>query len=320
MSENQNSRILIVDDTVKNIQVLGTILKQEGYQLNVAQNGKQALDVVKKVKPDLILLDVMMPEMDGFEACIHLKADPETADIPVIFLTAKIETEDIVKGFDLGAVDYVTKPFNPTELLKRVDTHLSLYHLRRKLEELVAERTAQLQHRVRELDARDKLMHLQSSAGSLAEVYEAILQVVENVFKINQAVVYRPDSAQAMLIAKAALGLNETGVIQDEAALGGQPPIAVQGDDVVALAFREEKTQMHEGGAVATPILHEGNVLGIIWVNTLGNAELDVEAELEAFWRIGQETGMVIQSAQVTEDLESGEIDVSALLNLDIEE
>ena len=112
MSENQGSRILIVDDTVKNIQVLGTILKQEGYQLNVAQNGKQALDVVSKVQPDLILLDVMMPEMDGFEACEHLKNDPETADIPVIFLTAKIETDDIVKGFGLGAVDYVTKPFD----------------------------------------------------------------------------------------------------------------------------------------------------------------------------------------------------------------
>lgn len=320
MSENQNSRILIVDDTVKNIQVLGTILKQEGYQLNVAQNGKQALDVVGKVKPDLILLDVMMPEMDGFEACTHLKADPETADIPVIFLTAKIETEDIVKGFDLGAVDYVTKPFNPTELLKRVDTHLSLYHLRRKLEELVAERTAHLQHRVRELDARDKLMHLQSSAESLTEVYEAILQVVEDVFKINQAIVYRPDDTQATLVAKAAFGLSELGVIQDELALGGHPPIAIDGDDMVALAFREEKTQTNEDGAVATPILHEEHVLGIIWVNTLGNAELDVEAELEAFWRIGQETGLVIQSAQVTADLESGEIDVSALLNLDIEE
>ncbi|MBT3604159.1 MAG: response regulator [Candidatus Latescibacteria bacterium] len=320
MSEKQNSRILIVDDTVKNIQVLGTILKQEGHQLNVAQNGQQALDVVGKVKPDLILLDVMMPEMDGFEACTHLKANPETVDIPVVFLTAKIETEDIVKGFDLGAVDYVTKPFNPTELLKRVDTHLSLYHLRRKLEELVAERTAHLQHRVRELDARDKLMHLQSSAGSLTEVYENILRVVEDVFKAQKVVLYRPDAANVALGAKAALGLDEAGVIQDESALGALPPVAVDQDDLIAQAFRDQKSCTDDNGAAATPILHEENVLGIIWVDTLGNAELDVESELEAFWRIGHETALVIQSAQVTEDLETGEIDVSALLNLDIEE
>lgn len=132
-TDNKNLRILIVDDTVKNIQVLGTILKKEEYQINVAQNGKQALDVVSKVRPDLILLDVMMPEMDGFEACTHLKQNPETVDIPVIFLTAKIETEDIVKGFELGAVDYVTKPFNPTELLVRVRTHLSIHLLQSAL-------------------------------------------------------------------------------------------------------------------------------------------------------------------------------------------
>mgnify|MGYP006414143001 FL=1 len=144
MPQPENARILIVDDTLQNIQVLGTILREQGYQLNVAQNGKQALESVQKVHPDLILLDVMMPEMDGFETCQHLKADPETADIPVIFLTAKIETDDIVKGFELGAVDYVTKPFTATELLRRARTHLELSQLRRNLEQLVDERTEEL--------------------------------------------------------------------------------------------------------------------------------------------------------------------------------
>ncbi len=137
--DNSKLHILIVDDTLRNIQVLGTILRQERYQINVAQNGKQALDVVSKVRPDLILLDVMMPEMDGFEACRHLKEDPGTADIPVIFLTAKVETEDIVKGFELGAVDYVTKPFNPTELLVRVHTHLSIHLLQAALKHSLAD-------------------------------------------------------------------------------------------------------------------------------------------------------------------------------------
>ncbi|MFC1563957.1 response regulator [candidate division KSB1 bacterium] len=135
MNDNSVFRILIVDDTPKNIQVLGAILKKENYQLNVAQNGLQALDSVKKVLPDLILLDVMMPELDGYETCKRLKASQETKDIPVIFLTAKVDVDDIVKGFEAGAVDYVSKPFNQTELLKRVRLHLELKHSREVLKE-----------------------------------------------------------------------------------------------------------------------------------------------------------------------------------------
>src|SRR5512147_784246 len=128
-----NSRILVVDDTPANIQALAGTLKERGYQISVATNGKQALEIVERVHPDLILLDVMMPEMDGFETCRRLKASEGTRGIPVIFLTAKTEVEDIVKGFEVGAVDYVAKPFNPHELLARVSTHLTMDELRRKL-------------------------------------------------------------------------------------------------------------------------------------------------------------------------------------------
>jgi adenylate cyclase len=130
-------RILVVDDTPANIQTLSAILKEKGYQISVATNGRQALEVVQKVRPDLILLDVMMPEMDGFEACQKLKTSTEFHDIPIIFLTAKTETEDIVRGFELGAVDYVGKPFNAHELLARVNTHLSMDRLRRENERLL---------------------------------------------------------------------------------------------------------------------------------------------------------------------------------------
>jgi len=128
-----NSRILVVDDTPANIQTLAAILKDKGYQLSVATNGKQALEVLARVQPDLILLDVMMPEMDGFETCRRLKEAAATKQIPVIFLTARTETTDIVKGFELGAVDYVAKPFNAHELLARVSTHLTIDELRRSL-------------------------------------------------------------------------------------------------------------------------------------------------------------------------------------------
>ena len=138
--------VLIVDDTLKNIQVLGTVLKRKGFNILVAQNGKQALKLAKSSPPDLILLDVMMPEIDGFETCKQLKKGETTKDIPVIFLTAKVEETDIVKGFEMGGVDYITKPFNPSELLARVDTHLTLRFLQKNLESLVAQRTEEVVH------------------------------------------------------------------------------------------------------------------------------------------------------------------------------
>jgi len=118
--------VLIVDDVPKNIQLLGNILNNEGYDIIIAENGKEALERISDVLPDIILLDIMMPEMDGYETCKILKENDRTRDIPVIFLTAKTEMEDIVKGFNAGSVDYVTKPFNSTELMARVKTHIKL--------------------------------------------------------------------------------------------------------------------------------------------------------------------------------------------------
>ncbi len=126
--------ILIVDDTLKNIQVLGSILLEHEYDIHVAQNGQQALEATNAINPDLILLDVIMPKLDGFETCRHLKADDKTKHIPVIFLTAKTAEEDILKGFELGGIDYVTKPFSSVVLLARINTHLNLKFAYEKLE------------------------------------------------------------------------------------------------------------------------------------------------------------------------------------------
>jgi sigma-B regulation protein RsbU (phosphoserine phosphatase) len=130
-----SGKILVVDDTPSNIQSLAATLKPAGYQVLVATNGQQALDVMAKVRPDLILLDIMMPIMDGFEACANIKANADWHDIPIIFLTAKTETADLVKGFELGAVDYVSKPFNAHELMARVHTHLTVDRLRTSVSE-----------------------------------------------------------------------------------------------------------------------------------------------------------------------------------------
>src|SRR3954447_22536387 len=131
--EDQRQTVLVVDDAPPNIQVVNSILKNT-YKVRIATNGEKALESVKmSPPPDLILLDVMMPGMDGYEVCTHLKTDPMTKDIPVIFLTGQTETADETKGFEVGAVDYIHKPFSPAVVQARVHTHLTLRGVRQQL-------------------------------------------------------------------------------------------------------------------------------------------------------------------------------------------
>lgn len=125
-----SGNILIVDDVADNIRVLGNILKNRGYSIITATSGEQGINIARAKKPDLILLDIQMPGMDGFQVCKTLRAGDETRDIPVIFLTARTETDDLVRGFDMGGVDYITKPFNTPELIARVSLQIELKKLR----------------------------------------------------------------------------------------------------------------------------------------------------------------------------------------------
>jgi len=129
------NQILIVDDVMDNIQVAMNILKEDSYDFAFARDGEEALRLVESEDFDLILLDIMMPGMDGFEVCQQLKKNPRTNSIPVIFLTAKTDIDSIAEGFELGAVDYVTKPFHPSEILARVKTHLQLSNATRLLQQ-----------------------------------------------------------------------------------------------------------------------------------------------------------------------------------------
>jgi len=132
--------VLIVDDGSENLGVLGRIMAENGHIPGFATNGTEALAYLKKKHPDLILLDIMMPGMDGFEVCRRLKQDTTLADIPIIFLTAKTEPDDVIAGLELGAVDYVIKPFNQKELLTRVNTHLELQAAKEELRKALAEK------------------------------------------------------------------------------------------------------------------------------------------------------------------------------------
>jgi len=127
--------ILLVDDNPTNLQVLYQCLEGVGCRLLIAKNGQMALSIAAKALPDLILLDIMMPGIDGYEVCRRLKSDPATAAIPVIFLSALQDTDDKVKGLQLGAVDYITKPFQPDEVIARVNTHLTIHRLKQEVEQ-----------------------------------------------------------------------------------------------------------------------------------------------------------------------------------------
>jgi len=146
-------RILLVDDNLTNLHVLMQTLEGRGYHLLIAKNGQSALSIAGKALPDLILLDIMMPGMNGYEVCHRLKSDPATLEIPVIFLSALGETKDKVHGFDRGAVDYITKPFQPEEVIARVKTHLKIYRLEKELalkNEELREINEDLERKVRE--------------------------------------------------------------------------------------------------------------------------------------------------------------------------
>jgi putative two-component system response regulator len=141
---SDKGKILIVDDTPSALKLLADILKAEGYEVRSTTSGELALRAAANSPPELVLLDIRMPEMDGYEVCRRLKAQPETANLPVIFVSAASELEEKMQGFERGAVDYVTKPYQREELLARVHTHLELNRLRHHLEEMVAKRTSQL--------------------------------------------------------------------------------------------------------------------------------------------------------------------------------
>ncbi|MDM8526605.1 response regulator [Anaerolineales bacterium HSG24] len=153
-------QVLIVDDNPTNLDVLFDYLDDAGYSVLVAEDGADALEQIKYSQPDIVLLDIMMPGIDGYETCRRLKADSRTKDIPIIFVTALSETEDKIKGFQSGAVDYVTKPFHQEEVMARINTHLTIRRLQRRLEaaknlsqQRVSQRGSDLAHANADLEA-----------------------------------------------------------------------------------------------------------------------------------------------------------------------
>lgn len=185
--------VLVVDDTKENIDVLNGILKQD-YRIKFATSGPMALAIAEKSKPDIILLDIMMPEMDGYEVCRRLKDNPVTRHIPIIFVTAKSEELDEIHGFEVGAVDYITKPISPSIVKSRLSTHLALANQQRELEVKVLERTEQLN------ETRMEIIRVLGRASEFKDNETGLHVVRMSGYAYEIAVAYGLDIREAELI------------------------------------------------------------------------------------------------------------------------
>lgn len=270
--------IMIVDDTPRNIQIVGNILRNEvDCDFSFATNGKEALGRIQKRPPDLILLDVMMPEMDGFETCAKLKESEDTRMIPVIFLTAKTETENVVRGFNLGAVDYVAKPFNPPELLARVRTQLSIKEKNDALAAVVGEQM--------------ELLHV--LCHDLANPFGAIVSALDLVQDAETFLAFKPE-----LMSSATSGLEVIDLVRkmrklqesrDALALNEAPLEELVRESTVMLRgkFEEKNVQLkvdlQEGLVVRIePTSFVNSVLNNLLTNALKFSFPDSTVEVDA--------------------------------------
>ncbi|MGE5655601.1 MAG: response regulator [Actinomycetota bacterium] len=182
----ERSIILIVDDNQTNLDVLFELLRNYGFKVLVAIDGESALEQLEYIHPDLILLDIMMPGFDGFETCRRLKADPEKQDIPIIFMTALSDTVDKVKGFKMGAVDYITKPFQYQEVISRINTHLTICNLQKKLQEKNRELASINQNLEKLVEERTKQLIEQEKTATIGRLTQGMVHNLKSPLQTIQ--------------------------------------------------------------------------------------------------------------------------------------
>ncbi len=210
MDDPRRPAVLIVDDNSRNLQVLADILRSRRFRVGMAKDGFKALEFMRRVTPDIILLDVMMPEMDGYEVCRRIKADPDVRPVPVIFISALNAAEDKVKGFQAGGVDYIAKPFHREEVLARVDTHIELKRAREDLEAAyaavkdanrkleIAARTDSLTRISNRRDIIEKIEYESVRSRRSGKPFSLILADIDNFKMVNDA--YGHDCGDYVLV------------------------------------------------------------------------------------------------------------------------
>ncbi len=284
------STILIVDDVPNNISVLFETLTRSGYKVLVARDGKSAIEQATYALPDLILLDIMMPGMDGFETCRRLKQQPATLSIPVLFMTALSETIDKVNGFNMGAVDYITKPFQLQEVLSRIHTHLTLRRLQQSMEQLVAERTAALTKALAEVERlkdqlqadntylRDEIKQAKNfdEIVTQSKAFQKVLRSVEQVAPTHTTVLILGESGTGKeLLARA---------VHNRSGRKNRPLIKINCAALPATLIESELFGHEKGsftGATAQKVgrfeLADG---GTIFLDEIGEMPLDLQSKL----------------------------------------
>ncbi|MCC7263193.1 MAG: response regulator [Candidatus Latescibacteria bacterium] len=329
-SERHQGRILVVDDEEPNRTLLRELLEQEGYKVQEAANGEDALRQVAEDPPDVVLLDVMMPVLDGFEVCRRIKETTASIHIPVLLVTALRERRDRLTGIRAGASDFLTKPIDMQEVVLRVRNAVFTKHLfdenlsyQRELEHKVEEKTrdlqrahSQLERRVKELDGRDRLMLLQMSGAGLQEAYEVIMGVLAQALNIQWATLYRPSARGDRLEAVAALGLSVPGKVESQERLAEVPAVPVDDEQhLAARAFHLAKLYQGRGHEAAIPVLYRDQAMGALWVDGLDGGESGQDY-LNTLWRLGQAVALVLRMAQATEDLTEGRVEIEELLRM----
>ena len=309
----KDAKILAVDDVPANLDVLSQALEAGGYNVLVATSGETALDLVTRIEPDLILLDVMMPGIDGFETCRRLKADEATEEIPVIFLTARNELDGVLEGFQAGGVDYISKPFQKDEVLIRIRTHLErsrmakdLAELNALLEQKVADRTRELRQKVVELEGRDRIAQHLLTYHTLEDTLVLVLGVIVDVTPLDRVVVYRVDEED--LIPMAAVGALELGQVATEDQLLHIHPSPAQESAIQKM--REAMHPIAENLSknddatpfMVAPILRAEELLGIIVADSHGNQEAIDPQTVQAVAGFALQAAVAISDAQVQKD------------------
>ncbi|MDP6037637.1 MAG: response regulator [Candidatus Latescibacteria bacterium] len=322
------AKILAVDDVPANLDVLSQALEAGGYNVLVATSGETALDLVTRIEPDLILLDVMMPGIDGFETCRRLKASEETEEIPVVFLTARNELEGVLEGFQAGGVDYISKPFQKDEVLVRIRTHLeraylakALAELNAQLEQKVADRTRELRRKVVELEGRDRIAQHLLTYHALEETLTLVLQVIVDVTSLDRVIFYRLE--ETVLVPVAAIGAFEPGQVAAPDRIKQVQPTAAHQEAIQKIC--ESRTPMNveqpeaanEIPFVVVPILRGDEVLGVIVANNfIDKSPIDVVA-IDALASFALQAAVAISDAQFQQDANHWQEQLDQVLQLD---
>ncbi|MBT3342204.1 MAG: response regulator [Gemmatimonadetes bacterium] len=305
------ARILAVDDIPENLDVLLHTLEESGYEVFVATDGEQALKIAAEERPDAILLDVMMPGIDGYETCRRLKAQPAFAEVPILFLTARDDIEGVMEGFTAGGVDYIVKPFRKEEVLIRLRTHLErdryardLADLNAHLEEKVLERTAQLRLSLRELHGRDRIARHMLTLHPLDETLQLVLEIITDLIQDTKATVHlvRGEELAAVATSGGPVRASSRGPLLNEARVSGKS----HKDVAAGKAF------------VVVPILRDAQVQGVIELERSGEIAIP-DAEIRILESFALEAGLAIGDAQIRRDPSTWENHLDEILEIETE-